>query len=191
MKYYFRDFELSIPKEVYSPLEDSELLAENLKITKGEFVLDLGCGSGLQSLVALSMGANVLAVDLSETALEVTLKNASKYGFETKLETRKSDLFEKISEKFDTIIFNPPYVASEKMELMSVDGGRKGRKTLDKFLNEFSQHLKPKGECFFLQSNLNGLKETENKLKKQNLTFEIMAKKKLFFEELIVFKVFR
>ena len=113
--------------------------------------------------------------------------NATTLGFPGKVEARQSNLFENVSEKFDLIIFNPPYVPSDKVAFKEVDGGKKGREILDLFLDEMPNHLKKGGSCFFLQSSLNGEKETEKVLEKKGLVFSIVARQKLFFEELLVF----
>lgn len=178
--------------KVYPPAEDSFLLAHAVSVKKNSTVLDVGCGSGIQSINAILKGAKkVSAVDKNPDALKCTLENAKKLGLGKKILAKKSDLFEKITEKFDTIIFNPPYVPTGKIELPEVDGGKRGREVLDRFLEKFPKFLKKNGECFFLQSTLNGTKETEKKLKENGMCFEIIARKKLFFEELMVFRAWK
>lgn len=180
---------LTVLEQVYFPREDSFLLAKTVKVKKNSIVLDMGCGSGVQTINALQKGAKkVLAVDINKKALENTLLNAKKTGFEKQVLAKKSDLFENINKKFDLIIFNPPYVPTEKKELIDVDGGKNGREVLDRFLDQFPKHLKHPGKCFFLQSSLNGIKKTEKKLEQKNISFKITARQKLFFEELVVFE---
>jgi len=180
----------SCPKSVYYPSEDSYFLAENVATKKNAVVIDVGCGSGIQSLNTLINGASkAIALDLNEDALKATKENCEKAGFMGKIETIKSDLFENCSKKkADAIIFNPPYVVSDEVKYVDLDGGKKGRETLDVFLEEFPMHLKENGECFFLQTNLNGEAETEKKLGDRGFTFEIVARKGGFFEELIVYR---
>ncbi|MEK6941970.1 MAG: HemK2/MTQ2 family protein methyltransferase [archaeon] len=179
---------LQIFETVYDPSDDSILLAESVEIMPDSEVLDMGCGSGIQSINAAQLGAKkVLAVDVNKAAVKNTAINAKKFGMEKKISARQSNLFEDVNQKFDTVIFNPPYVESEKKELLDVDGGKKGREVLDRFLGEFPKFLKPGGKCFFLQSSLNGKKKTQNKLLEKGFEFEIVGQKKLFFEELVVF----
>src|SRR3989338_4974003 len=176
---------------VYSPREDSFLLIECVEVKPKQLVLDIGTGSGIQAIKAASMGAKVIAVDISSKALEKAAENAARAGVLEKIEFRESDLFKKVKEKFDAIIFNPPYVPSEGIKLTDIDGGKNGREVLDRFLAEFKKHLQGKGKCFFLQSSLNGVTETEAKLEKQKMRFRIVGRKRLFFEELLVFKAWR
>ncbi|MFH1239590.1 MAG: HemK2/MTQ2 family protein methyltransferase [Candidatus Diapherotrites archaeon] len=190
-KFFFSDFEISVLDKVYEPKEDSELLAEVLgrEDLQGNSALDMGTGSGIQSIILAKKGFDVTAVDVNARALDNVDINAEAFGFEEKIHVLKSDLFENVSGKFDVIIFNPPYVESETLKWKEVDGGKKGREVLDRFLQGVADFLNDTGVCYFLQSSLNGIEETEKVLKTQNFKFESIARKKLFFEELIVFKV--
>jgi release factor glutamine methyltransferase len=188
-KFYFKEKLYECPKNVYLPAEDSYLLAQATQPNKKDFAIDIGCGTGIQTINILSKGAShVIATDIKSECLKTTKTNCKIAGFSEKVETRKSDLFNKVPEKFDLITFNPPYVETEEIKYTDLDGGKKGREILDRFLEEFPNHLNKGGTCYFLQTNINGYKETEKKLKKHNLKFKIIARKKMFFEELAVFK---
>ena len=84
--------------------ENSE---ENLK------VLDIGTGSGA---IALALAKNkpdwsVTAADISQDALDVANENAKNQNLQLFL--KKSDCFTEISEKYDIIVSNPPYISRE------------------------------------------------------------------------------
>lgn len=186
-KFYFRGKLYPVQRSVYFPLEDSYFLAESIPSANG-FCIDIGCGSGIQSLNLLSKGAdNVLAVDINPQALEITKYNCSLAGFSAKIHTRRSDLFENVPEKADVIVFNPPYVESENLEEIDLDGGRRGREVLERFLGQAPLHMNKGCVCYFLQTDLNGYAQTEKILKDSGLDFEIVGRKKLFFEELAVY----
>ena len=75
-------------------------------------LLDLGTGSGIQSKTALKAGVkkkNILASDINPEALK---------KLKPKFRTIKSDLFDKIKtkDKFDLIVFNPPYLPESKYD---------------------------------------------------------------------------
>ena len=71
-------------------------------------LLELGCGSGIISLLAAQKGALVTASDINQTALDFLDDNASKNKLTVK--TVYSDLFQNLkNQKFDYIIINPPY----------------------------------------------------------------------------------
>jgi release factor glutamine methyltransferase len=70
--------------------------------------LELGCGSGIISLLASKKGATVTSTDINETALEF-LEKAS-FQNDLKINIKKSNLFENIEgESFEFIVINPPY----------------------------------------------------------------------------------
>jgi 23S rRNA (cytosine1962-C5)-methyltransferase len=88
---------------------------DNLKhYVKGKRVLDLFCNQGGFSLAAARYGAEeIIAVDVSRTALEKVEKNAELNGF-SNITTREADVFDllreykKSGETFDVIILDPP-----------------------------------------------------------------------------------
>ena len=185
MKYYLKNKEFYYSEEVYEPKEDSYLMAENIKFEAKKKVLDMGCGSGIQSMNALIQNCEVIAVDLNPKALEITKQNSKQIKKEKKIKTIQSNLFEKIKkQKFDYILFNPPYVPSDRIKYIELDGGKKGREILNKFLEEAPKWITEKGKIYFIQTNINGIKETKNILKKYKLKMCKKATKKEFFEEL-------
>jgi len=188
---FFRGTELKVLPNVYQPSDDSFLLAESVELEPDSAVLDLGCGSGIQGINAALLGAKtVVCTDVNKKALENAEENAERLGFSKKFEFREGGLFDCVKgESFDLIIFNPPYVHSNGKKFAELDGGKNGREILDLFLEGFSKHLKKGGKCFFLQTSLNGEKETGEILRRQGFSFEVVARKKIFFEELLVFRV--
>jgi len=75
-------------------------------------VLDLGCGSGVLGLAALSQGASrLVALDVNPAAVETTALNLRRLDLSDRGEARLSDGFDalKSGETFDVIIFAAPY----------------------------------------------------------------------------------
>jgi len=86
-----------------------ELIAMHLKdrIQPGQDVLDMGCGSGVLGVLAMAAGAQIIATDLDPRACAAARANGL-------LDVRQGDLFEPLSgERFDHIVFNPPYFFGE------------------------------------------------------------------------------
>ncbi|MHC1585947.1 MAG: tRNA (adenine(22)-N(1))-methyltransferase TrmK, partial [Candidatus Hecatellaceae archaeon] len=98
----------------------SLLLAEALDVREGFEVLDVGCGSGILSLVAARRARRVVAVDINPKALQCTIYNAKVNGLEGKIEARLGSLFQplKPGEKFDLIVANLPYLPGRPQSLL-------------------------------------------------------------------------
>ena len=70
-------------------------------------VVDLGTGTGRLAIGASLMGAgHVMGVDVDSSALSLARKNAESIG--VNVDWVQSSV-EKVEEKFDTVIMNPPY----------------------------------------------------------------------------------
>lgn len=175
------------PAEVYSPSDDTFLMLDVLADTPvaGKAVLDVGTGSGALALYCALRGAIVTASDIEEMALE----HASKSGeaLHVNLRVRLSDLFSNVSGRFDLVIFNPPYLGSTRSEDLSVDGGKRGEEVAERFLGELENHLSEDGTCLLLLSGVSDLATLAEH--HADFVFEIVATRRLFFEELNVLRV--
>lgn len=194
----FGDVVLLIQPPVYKPREDSFLLALAVKKFANGKVLDMGTGSGIQAIVAAKKKevASVIAVDANADALKCAEQNALSNNVKEKINFICSNLFENVEGKFDTVIFNPPYVPveeSEKLdsESMAWHGGKDGRSVLEPFLDTFSSFLSPGGQLLLLQSSLNGLEKTEKKLKTLGFSSEIISTEAFFLEKIHVLRALK
>jgi release factor glutamine methyltransferase len=174
---------------VYEASDDSFLLLKNIKVKKGENVLDMGMGSGIIGIHLAKLGANVTCADINPCAVELSKKNAGLNN--VKINVVQSNLFEKIKNRFDVIVFNPPYLPTSKNERVddeinsAWDGGEEGDKVILGFLKNFKKYLKKNGRCYLLVSSLN-----KKALKKiEELDGGLIGEKKLFFESLKVFQL--
>jgi release factor glutamine methyltransferase len=180
--------------EIYEPREDSYLLSQELekflktKKNKSIKILDIGSGSGIQAETCINFGfLNVLVSDINETAL----KQLKEKGFNV----IKSNLFSNITrkEKFDLIIFNPPYLPKDNREpvesSLSTTGGKKGYELILKFLEQAKTNLNEKGVILLLFSSLSKPNIILKKASKLGYKIDKLNTKKLFFEELYVYKL--
>ncbi len=88
--------------------------------------------------------------------------------------------------KFDLIICNMPYLASEEIFDVATDGGPEGVGIPIKIIKSVKNCLKLGGKFLFVSSSLSNYQKLVDLTKKEGLDVEIKAKKKLFFEELIL-----
>jgi release factor glutamine methyltransferase len=187
---FCKDSKFAVHPDVYEPAEDTFLLADNLDVQSGEMVLELGTGCGLLSILAAKAGAKVVATDLNPMAIECARENAISNNVSGSIDFRFGDLFEPVKEeRFDCVIFNPPYLPAEPGEEigepldLAWNAGVDGRIVIDRFLNELPKHLKPSGRTIFIQSSLSGISKTLQKLGADGFQIEIV-REKLSFEEL-------
>ena len=182
---------------VYSPNEDSYLLLDSMKVAKGSFVLDMGTGTGILAMQAVVLGASkVIAIDINPFASSCAMKNVLSKGFGSRISILTGDLFSTLrkASTFDVILFNPPYLRTDKSEYTSGwlekswAGGRNGRVVIDRFIDKAPSHLRPDGVVFMLQPS-NGSNTTIKKLRQMKMSASIVARRKLFFEELVVLSV--
>jgi ribosomal protein L3 glutamine methyltransferase len=81
-------------------------------------VLDLCCGSGCIgiSLALLNPNIEVHLSDISHEALKVAKYNVNKFALTNRVQCIQGNLFENISDRYDLIISNPPYVAPQEYQ---------------------------------------------------------------------------
>ena len=116
----FWNIELHVGPGVLIPRPDSEVLIasalEHFERSAGpERILDLGTGPGTLLLAALDLWPNStgVGVDVSRKAMSYAAANARRLGFESRVKLKEGDWAKGISETFDLILCNPPYVAED------------------------------------------------------------------------------
>ncbi len=174
---------------IYEPQEDSYMLEEQVKKYARGKVLDMGTGSGIQGIAALKNDdvENVLFSDIDPECI-THIKNTVKYKRSRFI---VSDLFKYVDkkEKFDTIIFNPPYLPEDKYDksLHNV-GGKKGYEIIIRFLEQAKSHLEEEGIILLLFSSLSKKSVIDKRLKK-DYVYELISEKSFFMEKLYVYRI--
>lgn len=146
------------PFQVYSPEADTTLLlsAARAEVQHGDFVLEVGTGTGL---IAAEMAkvTRVVATDINPHAVFCAHR--------TGIDVVQTDLFGGLRGPFDLVLFNPPYLPTQPEERMNdwlefaLDGGASGRAIIDRFVDEVGRVLAPGGRILLLVSSLTGLPE--------------------------------
>lgn len=156
---YFYGIRFQTNLDVLSPRQDSEIVVETaLKYIKQnglKTVLDLCTGSGCLA-VAIKRNADVLvsASDISQKALNVAKNNA--YKNNAIINFFRSNMFENVKGKFDLIVSNPPYIASDDIAslpdevklydpIIALDGGDLGLKYYNIIHNNAKKFLNDNG----------------------------------------------
>lgn len=152
-------------------------------------LLELGCGSGIISLLATKKGAQVTASDINQTALDFLVTNAEKNHL--KLKTVYSDLFENIeNQTFDYIIINPPYypkTAKNVKEQAWFCG--ENFEYFEKLFGQLPNYLADQTSCFMILSQDCEIEKIKAIAKKNALAFELVLEKKDLVETNYVFKI--
>ncbi len=129
--------------ETTSGLYFAKYLSNHPKHYSGKKVLDLGCGSGIQGITCLMNGASeVTFSDISLLASNNTAANVKEQKLLDRTTILCGNLFEKIVEKFDVIVFNHPFFDAtpnpdKPITKCWFDDGR----LLNKFLEEAPNYL--------------------------------------------------
>ncbi|MDR0751849.1 MAG: peptide chain release factor N(5)-glutamine methyltransferase [Christensenellaceae bacterium] len=155
----FYGFLFDVDERALIPRFESELLVKEVvelaKSYEDVKILELCTGSGAVACsIAKTLGIEVDASDISNKALELAQKNASKIGANVKFIL--SDMFEKIDGKYDIIVINPPYIASSEIDSLdasvkdyepreALDGGLDGLDFYRKTQADYEKHLNEKG----------------------------------------------
>lgn len=125
----------------------AEFLVENKSLYEGKMALDMGCGAGIQGIVMGLNGAKkIVSSDISEEAVVNARENMERFGLKDKARVMQGDLFEKVKQKFDVIVFNHPFFPAKPLKNVPVS-----RSMLDegelirRFLREAKNYLAKDG----------------------------------------------
>lgn len=170
---------------VFSPIlfPSAGIFYPNFPYRAEENFLEIGCGAGYGSILAIKNGAKrVLATDISPAALENTKLNCELHKVEDKIEVIESNLFENVEGKFSTIYWNHPFItAPEDYEFENIVEKAifdPGYKLLKRFVSEAGNYLASGGRVLIGLADVGGLEY-----------FRELAKENGFNEEEILRKV--
>ncbi|KAM3960310.1 hemK methyltransferase 2 [Aphomia sociella] len=190
---------------VYEPAEDSFLLIDALekdlqylKDKNPTYCLEVGSGSGI-IITAFGMAfpnAFCISTDINLKACEMSVTTA-KHN-KVLLEPVNMDLVSSfVDNKFDVIIFNPPYVVTETQECGGADitaswaGGIKGREVTDRLLNMIPKKLAENGTFYLLLIEENIPDEVIYTMKMQGYKSELVIRRKVRNEQQLVLKFYK
>jgi release factor glutamine methyltransferase len=165
----------------YQPAEDTFFLADHIENEKGKTALDIGTGSGFLAKILSSSFDLVIGTDININSLRqqyVPIRN--------RICCNSADVF---SRKFDLIICNLPYLATDEIIDPATDGGTDGFEMPSKIIKSALPCLNKSGKFIFVTSSLSNYQKLIDMINSEGFSAKILARKKLFFEELILVQV--
>ncbi|WP_455478638.1 peptide chain release factor N(5)-glutamine methyltransferase [Bartonella sp. B10] len=162
--FYGISFELS--QDTLEPRPDTETLIDlvlpffikHVEKSQKTTLLDMGTGSGAIAITILKKipQSYAVAVDISEDALKTATKNANNAKVIHRFTPLLSNWFDSVTDRFDFIISNPPYIPEEDIKYLAKEvrlydplraliGGKDGLDFYRKLANEAANHLKEEG----------------------------------------------
>jgi SAM-dependent methyltransferase len=152
-------FEIS-PNVFISPYDSIGTRVALRKISYGNRILEIGCGTGWNSIVAAQNGANeVVATDITENALDNTQLNINNAEFQETIQVFRSDLFDNVpGKKFDIIVANLPFDNSKLQALNGLNKATRdpGFVVNGRFLRNARKFMTNDGLIIFNHSNFSG-----------------------------------
>lgn len=173
--------------DVYPPSDDSILLIESLDVKQGEKVLEVGCGSGIVSIHCALNGCTVTSGDINPKAVELTRRNFEANRLSS--DVVETDVYSAIEGRFDTIVFNLPYLPVDEEGLLAKawSGGPDGLGPLPKLLEEAPKHLNKGGRVVVVVSSLMDGAALHELLDQYD--YRVIGESRMFFEKLSVVEI--
>jgi release factor glutamine methyltransferase len=116
-----------VNENTLDPRPDSEtiIIAAEKHFKKNDqiSILDLGTGTGCLAITLLKLFPNstATAIDINPETLKITKKNRKLHNLEKQLTIKLGNWNNNLSEKFDLIISNPPYIRSTEISKLQAD----------------------------------------------------------------------
>lgn len=159
----FMGLTFKVNEHVLVPRQDTEILVEEAlkRVQLGMKVLDMCTGSGCIAVSIAKLAKKNLHVDasdISEDALAVAKQNI--IALEADVRLIHSDLFEQITEIYDMIVSNPPYIRTAVIEelaeevkvhdpFIALDGKEDGLYFYRRIVEKSPEHLNAGGYLLF------------------------------------------
>ena len=114
MSFTFKRFHIDDTHCAMKVGTDGVLLGAWADVAGAKRILDIGCGSGLVALMLAQRceAAQVVGVEIDDAAAQDAIDNAARSPFAARIDVVQTDVLkfaQEISQKFDSIVCNPPY----------------------------------------------------------------------------------
>jgi release factor glutamine methyltransferase len=177
------------PSQVYSPAEDTFLLAAAAEgeVRLSDRVIEIGTGSGYIAALIQSRASFVVATEISPHAATAAHARG--------IDVVRTDLISGICGTFDLVLFNPPYLPTRPGERIddwlehALDGGTTGRSLIERFAREVRKLLAQDGRILLLVSSLTGPREVCTLFRELGMDSEVVCREPLEGEVLLVLRI--
>jgi SAM-dependent methyltransferase len=164
--------DLKVDPGVFVPTQGSLLVWKYLfreGVGAHQRCLDIGCGSGLQSVqLARNGAAHVHAIDIDEAAVSNTLTNAFRNGVADRISAAAVDLFPWVpEERYDVIVASLYQMPVDPFEQVSTHRPLDywGRNLIDHLISLLPDALADDGVAYILQLSIIGQQRTAERLR--------------------------
>ena len=124
-------------------------------------LLDLGCGSGLLSIIAARLfpQAQITAIDIMPEATATTKINLKKQELQNRIKVYEGDLFQSLKGQiFNVIIFNAPWVVAKVRSRAEIPTNDEKQQTITRFFEQVDRYLAPQGHLLLGYADHSGEK---------------------------------
>jgi S-methylmethionine-dependent homocysteine/selenocysteine methylase/SAM-dependent methyltransferase len=165
--------DLLVEPGVFAPTQGSFVLWKYLfreGIGAGRRCLDIGCGSGLQTIqLARNGAAHVHAIDIEQAAVSSTLTNAFRNGVADRVSAATVDLFPWVpQERYDVLVASLYQMPVDPFEQVSTHRPLDywGRNLIDHLISLLPDALADDGTAYVLQLSIIGQERTVEQLER-------------------------
>lgn len=192
----FHEFRLKVFKDVFHPklFFSTSYLYSFLqdKNFKGKKFLEIGCGSGILSLLAFKRGAMVTALDIDPKAVENTLLNFKiNFPEATGYQVIQSDVFTNLrAQTFDLIVVNPPYYFKKITSTPNYAWycGENGE-YFERLFGELKNYVLKTSEIYMVLEEGCELDRIEQIANKNNVKMKLADEKKIKWEKNFIYQL--
>jgi len=163
----------SLKNDEYPPSEDTFFLVDNIKNEKGDFALDIGSGSGYLTKLLSENFSFVVGTDINYEVLK-----HQTYKTKNLICCNGSDA---LKVKFDLIVCNLPYLATNEILDIATDGGAEGLEIPLKIIKSAIPCLNATGKFLFVTSSLSNYQALIDATKKRRIKNKSYCKKEIIF----------
>jgi protein-L-isoaspartate O-methyltransferase len=148
-------FTLLLGEHMFAPTHTSREVAESLEVQPGDTVIDVGCGSGVLSIVAARLGASAVhGTELNPEGAAFARENVARLGMESVVLVHQGSLFEPLDNlKANVVIGDVSGIPDEIARITGwfpggFSGGPTGAEVPMAMLEQAVEHLAPGGRLY-------------------------------------------